>query len=330
MGKHSKLTTEEIIEMSGFSLVSVEGGYYNMTCSKGHKVQYSGTCIRGTGARCNICSGKGLDLPEARKELAKYGYTLVAAKTSLDRSGNEVLKATQRITVRCQQGHETSTFCMSDIRAGRTCTYCSGSVRNSGYSRGEEIIAKVLELNDIAYTRQYPIVVTTDEGTQTLKLDFFLPTLNTIIEYDGGHHKYGRSDGTVEDLFLIQERDSLRDQYAQDNNINMVRIAGDHIYGKAIVFSLFEALGNCIDLYLGVTYDKEIKAIFDYSAISFNWNDYEYYRNIASLRLTGMELTDIQRLHGFRSTRVNKSFRTVYGVSYREYRGGKYSEFINQ
>lgn len=330
MGKHDSRTTEEIIKDLGLTLNSVKDKSYNMTCVNGHKLVYTERRIRSGKATCNICDGRRLDTQNIQRELDRYGYIFVTGETSIDRCGNEVINASQRITVKCaSQGHEIAAMCMSDIRRGKRCPHCSGSVRNNSYSRGEEIIAKVLDLNDIAYTRQEPITVITSEGVQTLRLDFFLPEMQTIIEYDGEHHKYGRSDGTREDLLALQKRDRIRDQYAKDNNLTMVRIPGGTIHGKAIVFRLFESLGDCVDLYLDSLYDTEIKAIFDHSAEAFNWNNYDYYRNIARLRLTGMELVDIQNIHGFRSTRVNKSFRTIYGVSYREYIGGKYSEFIN-
>lgn len=328
MGKHSKLTTEEIIEMAGFSLVAVEGDCYSMTCTNGHSLIYTEQSIRGGKVMCNICSGRGMDLPKARKELVEYGYTLVDAKLSVDRCGNEVLKAAQRITVRCQQGHETSAFCMSDIRAGRTCTYCSGSVRNSSYSRSEEIIAKVLDLNNIKYERQYPITTTHDGEVYTLRIDFFLADLNTILEYDGMQHKYGRSDQSIDSLQDTKLRDQLRDDYARTHSIDMLRIDGEMYYGKSLVFWLHEHLGTKLNSDINTLYDEMVMGIIDHSAQEFGWNTYNHYKEIADMRLLGQSLTDLYNDLGIRPTKANKSFRMVYGVSFKDYTLGKYSKFV--
>ena len=58
-------------------------------------------------------------------------------------------------------------------------------------------------------------------------MDFWLPKLNTIIEYDGEHHfkpvKYGNSD-PIELLKYTQYKDNVKTIYCQTNNIKLIRI----------------------------------------------------------------------------------------------------------
>jgi mRNA-degrading endonuclease HigB of HigAB toxin-antitoxin module/very-short-patch-repair endonuclease len=57
---------------------------------------------------------------------------------------------------------------------------------------------------------------------RSLRFDFYLPNLNSIIEYDGEQHFipiYGK-----EELKLTKKRDRLKDEFCQKNNINLLRI----------------------------------------------------------------------------------------------------------
>lgn len=328
MGNKNPMATEDMIHAMGLQLLGMEGSRYKMRCPMGHLLIHGKAHIRQGQARCSICDGNQMDYTKAQTVVKHYGYTLVDAEIDLDRYGNDIVKAATRIRVACSSGHEITSMCISDIRRGKQCPYCTDTIRNAGYSRGEEVIATVLDLNNIRYIRQHPIDVVVNGTHRILTLDFYLPDLSTIIEYDGAQHKYGRSDSTPESLEETARRDEARDIYAQQLGIRLLRADGVSVFGKAIVFWLQEQLGSLVDLELNRVYDQRIKTIYDTTAARFNWNPYDYYKCIAEARFNGATLEHMQVAQGVHSTRVNKAFRLVYGVSYKEHTQGKRTKYV--
>jgi hypothetical protein len=61
---------------------------------------------------------------------------------------------------------------------------------------------------------------------RVLTFDFYLPTKNIILEYDGRQHflpVWGGDEG----LDIIRKRDKTKDNYCKDNNIHIIRIRYD-------------------------------------------------------------------------------------------------------
>ena len=60
-----------------------------------------------------------------------------------------------------------------------------------------------------------------------LPFDFYLPSYNTIIEYDGEGHYYPVDfkghDGT-ETFQRTAKNDKIKNEYCKNNNINLIRI----------------------------------------------------------------------------------------------------------
>lgn len=102
-----------------------------------------------------------------------------------------------------------------------------------GYSKGEEIIEKWCKDNDIAYEREYIFngLVSNKNQNQNLPFDFYLPSKNLVIEFDGQHHykliRYSKTQ-TEQDIInkfeQIKTSDGKKVQYILDNKINMLRI----------------------------------------------------------------------------------------------------------
>ena len=103
--------------------------------------------------------------------------------------------------------------------SGKGCSICKES-------KGEIRIGRFLSDNNIFFIRQHSF----DDlkNINHLKLDFFVPSWNMIIEYDGqGHDKptFGNTmEEKIEKLKKTQHNDRLKDDYAKNNNINMLRI----------------------------------------------------------------------------------------------------------
>jgi hypothetical protein len=99
---------------------------------------------------------------------------------------------------------------------GHGCPECNSS------SRGEDKIKSILEKNKICFHRNYQF----DDCVRTKKLrfDFYLPDLNTIIEYDGEHHFKENKYFGEGNLEYITINDEIKNKYCLENKIKLIRI----------------------------------------------------------------------------------------------------------
>lgn len=99
-----------------------------------------------------------------------------------------------------------------------TCPRCS-NVR----SKGEKKIINILKDNDVKFETEKTFEDCKD--ISKLRFDFYIPDINTCIEFDGKQHFnenycFGKKD-TFKD---IVRRDKIKNDYCKDNNINLLRI----------------------------------------------------------------------------------------------------------
>lgn len=97
------------------------------------------------------------------------------------------------------------------------------------FSKGEDRIANYLENRKIPYEHGY--VFDDCKNIYNLPFDFYLSAKNLCIEYDGEHHffpiirsKSMTSEDAEEKFRQIQMRDTIKNNYCKDNNINLIRI----------------------------------------------------------------------------------------------------------
>lgn len=99
--------------------------------------------------------------------------------------------------------------------SGCGCPLCKESM-------GEKRIRLYLEKRGFMFTRQYPI---TFKGNN-YKLDFFIPSRNLIIEYNGEqHYKPVEMFGGAKAFHKQQQRDKNVRDYCKDNNIYLLEIS---------------------------------------------------------------------------------------------------------
>ena len=90
-------------------------------------------------------------------------------------------------------------------------------------SKGEEKIEKYLIENNIIFEYQKKFKDCKDK--QELPFDFYLPELNTCIEFDGElHFKSYEHFGGDKKLKYYQQHDKMKDKYCKNNNIKLLRI----------------------------------------------------------------------------------------------------------
>ena len=110
----------------------------------------------------------------------------------------------------CGHVYETS---YSKIMEGSKCPNCV-------YSRGESAVKDVLDSLPIEYTREHSF-----EYLGRKRFDFYIPSLNIAIEYDGEQH-YKSIDAWGGEVYLesVRQSDALKNDFCEYMGIDLLRI----------------------------------------------------------------------------------------------------------
>ena len=100
---------------------------------------------------------------------------------------------------------------------GQLCPKCS----HNNESIGESYVRIYLENHKINFEKEKWFPDCRDQNP--LPFDFYLPKLNTIIEFDGRQH-FDEVDHFHYSLETVQKHDSIKNNYCHDHNINLIRI----------------------------------------------------------------------------------------------------------
>jgi very-short-patch-repair endonuclease len=118
--------------------------------------------------------------------------------------------------IKCQK-HGWFTQQISNHLMGQGCPKCK-------QSRGEKEIEQFLIDNGIEYITQK-----TFEGCKNkrmLPFDFYIPSKNLCIEYDGEFHtKPVEFFGGEESLKKTIKHDKIKDDFCKENGVNLIRIS---------------------------------------------------------------------------------------------------------
>lgn len=85
------------------------------------------------------------------------------------------------------------------------------------------LIESLLKENNIPYETEKTFPNLVGKNKIPLRYDFYLPTLNRLIEFDGIQH-YKERTYFKDSLEDIQKRDLIKNKYALNNKIDLVRI----------------------------------------------------------------------------------------------------------
>lgn len=165
------------------------------------------------GKGCILCSPDkvGLILKKDKDEFINmskllFGETLRYDKLEYDNNCS-------RITLDCIEHGEFTTTPDDHLNRLSTCPKC-------GKSKGERLVSMFLKNNNIKFIREYRL-----ETNLRYAYDFYLPDLNTLIEYDGiFHYRAFKHFGGEKYLSTIKENDKKKDELAKELGINMIRI----------------------------------------------------------------------------------------------------------
>lgn len=210
--KNSKNINNELLTTN--SNVTIIGEIIGMNkqvkckCNLGHEF-YSipSNLIKGHG--CSICAGNSKHTMETLENKLKLklhddSYKIISI------SKYEKVKVFHN---KCGNIYETS---KDSIRAGSGCSKCSAS-------KGEIRIRKILNSMNIEYIEQYKFEKCIN--IRSLPFDFYIPKLNTCIEYDGeGHYKPFKYKNALDKLKKTKINDNIKDEFCKNNSIKLIRI----------------------------------------------------------------------------------------------------------
>lgn len=103
--------------------------------------------------------------------------------------------------------------------AGHGCPSCS-------QSKGEKEISKILKELNINFIEQKTFDSCLNNKTgRLLKFDFYVPSKNLLIEYDGEqHYRPVEFFGGTKEFINRQSLDKIKNRYANDNGFKLLRI----------------------------------------------------------------------------------------------------------
>jgi very-short-patch-repair endonuclease len=117
----------------------------------------------------------------------------------------------------------------------------------SSESAGEKIVTKILIDNNLIPEKQktFEGCVNKKEGRYCKKLtfDFYIPSLNTVVEYDGEQHFRPSDKFGGKKFETTVENDLIKNNYCKDKGIKLVRIPYN-MKGNLIEEELIKALSN--------------------------------------------------------------------------------------
>lgn len=219
--KWSKEEIKKYIEDNDYLFIdfiefSYKASRVSVQCKNGHESYEVSFSHFYNGSRCPYCTNHIKYTYKYVKEyIESFDYKLVSDKYE---------NAKSKLNVECPKGHKYyPTF--NHFLEGRRCSQCNENVNKS---KGETVIKEFLLINKINYNREYIFNDCMFKGK--LRFDFYIPDFNTIIEYDGRQHyeiidfKGLGYEYALNDFIDCKIRDTIKDLYCKNNNINLIRI----------------------------------------------------------------------------------------------------------
>lgn len=164
-----------------------------------------------------------------RRRLITSSFIQEATKihgTRYDYSKVDYTGKTKKVIIICKS-HGDFPQLPQDHLNGSGCPCCKSS-------RGETFVRSFLDSKGLTYSTQHRFPDCKNPLTgRVLSYDFYVPSQNLLIEFDGEQHyrsRVGKTTGnghvlTIQDFQRIQHRDDIKNKYAQDKNIKLCRIS---------------------------------------------------------------------------------------------------------
>ena len=179
--------------------------------------------------------GIKLTYQEYIQPFVNEGYQVNITEDKYDNINNQT-----KVNVICSNGHKWSIARRIFTSSHQRCPICNQSGLGS-MSYGERLVYSILIGNSINFKREVSVNI---KG-EVHRFDFYLKLNDKkyFIEYDGIQH-YKESTGYLKGKLAEQQRkDRIKDQYALDNNIHMVRIPYTENTVEKVVMMMSDKIG---------------------------------------------------------------------------------------
>lgn len=173
---------------------------------------YPTPLLRGCG--CKECSKEKIHNKNGKPE-EEFITELKKIAPQIEILG-EYVNAHTKIKVRCKT-HDVIYSTTPDliVRGYGSCPRCK-------MTRGEHEVADYLEKSGYKYIPQYSFP---ESGIGNKRFDFYIPEINTCIEYDGlQHFEAVPNFGGEKALNYIKKNDEIKSRFCEEKGIKLIRI----------------------------------------------------------------------------------------------------------
>ena len=205
-----------------YNLVDYKGAFsfIKIKCNEHNHIftQKANNHLNGQG--CPICGGtKKLTTQEFIKQaIEKHG-------DKYDYSLTNYINNRTKVKIICRK-HGEFYQRPHNHKKGEGCPFCNTS-------KGELFIENFLKENNITYNKQHKFKDC--RYKHVLKFDFYIPTCDICVEYDGEYHFTPHWGDKKQTQFkLNQIRDRIKNDYCINKGIKLIRIKYDDGYDKIL------------------------------------------------------------------------------------------------
>lgn len=175
--------------------------------------------LKGHG--CTKCGLESNKLKQ-RKECFQFIEDAIKIhKNDYDYSNVKYVNSTTKVEIKCRKCGTVFKQLPSKHLYGRGCLYCCSS-------HAEREIRSYLESKSLKYESEKTFPDLLSKNGHYLRFDFYLPELNTCIEFDGDQHfSHTTWMMTEKEFFKLQEHDKMKDEYCKKHGIRLIRLRKD-------------------------------------------------------------------------------------------------------
>ena len=196
---------------------------WHCKCDCGNEKDISGTSLRQGLTKSCVCLHKEKMNEILKKNIIGQKFGLWTVLEELPERNNN-----QKIVYKCKCDCGT----IRNVVGANLVNHLSLSCGCLKMSHGELKIYNLLKENNIDFIREYHPNDTMI--FQNARYDFYIPSQNLLIEYDGKQHFQVKGSGWDESLEEIQKRDSQKNAWALNNGFTLIRIPYTHYQNLCI------------------------------------------------------------------------------------------------
>ena len=167
------------------------------------------------GKGCSVC-GKKLSIEKHTKGTEKFIKEAIAihGEDKFDYSRVNYVNTEKKVEIVCIACNKSFMQTPHSHLKGSGCPICNGSI-------SEKEIAWFLLYNNIDFIKEYSIP---NSKYYRYRYDFYIPSMNLLVEYDGIQHYIALADWLEPELEKKRERDRRKTQMAIDYGYTLFRI----------------------------------------------------------------------------------------------------------